>query len=109
VAEGRAIDRAAYERDRALVPRLSAALDVLFADVDVLLSPSAAGVAPLHTTGTGDPVFNRLWTLAGTPAVNVPGLRDPAGLPLGVQIIAPVGRDAAALEAAGWLERALAH
>jgi Asp-tRNA(Asn)/Glu-tRNA(Gln) amidotransferase A subunit family amidase len=108
LTQGRAIDRASYERDRAVVPKLSAALDAAFADVDVLVSPSAAGVAPLRTTGTGDPLFNRLWTLAGTPAINVPGLRDPAGLPLGVQILAPRDRDALALGAAAWLERVLA-
>ncbi|HEV2675305.1 MAG TPA: amidase [Aliidongia sp.] len=108
LTEGRAMDRAGYERDRARVPVLQAALAGVFADVDVLLTPSAAGAAPLSAAGTGDPMFNRLWTLAGTPAVNVPGLRDPAGLPLGVQIIAPVGRDPVAIEAAAWLERVLA-
>ena len=87
---------------------LGAALDLVFSAVDVILSPSAAGVAPLTATGTGDPLFNRLWTLAGTPAINVPGLQDPAGLPLGVQILAPVGRDTIAVEAAAWLERVLA-
>jgi len=108
LAEGRAIGRADYARDRALVPWLMAAIEAAFADVDVLITPSAAGVAPLTAAGTGDPVFNRLWTLAGTPAVTVPGLRDPAGLPLGVQVIAPVGRDAVAIEAAAWLEAMLA-
>lgn len=106
--EGRAISRADYARDRAQQPVLRAALDALFADVDVLITPSAAGAAPMHETGTGDPLFNRLWTFAGTPAVNVPGLQDPAGLPLGVQVIAPLGRDVVAIEAAAWLERALA-
>ena len=108
MVEGRAISRADYARDRALLPRLRAALDAVFADVDVLITPSAAGAAPSHQTGTGDPVFNRLWTFAGTPAVNVPGLKDPAGLPLGVQVIAPVGSDAVAIEAAAWVEKALA-
>ena len=108
LTQGRAIGRDAYARDRALVPALRAALDEAFADVDVLLSPSAGGVAPLREAGTGDPMFNRLWTLAGTPAVTVPGLSDPVGLPLGVQILAPVGQDAVAIEAAAWLERVLA-
>jgi Asp-tRNA(Asn)/Glu-tRNA(Gln) amidotransferase A subunit family amidase len=108
MVEGRAISRDEYARDRAQQPVLRAALDALFADVDVLITPSAAGAAPLHETGTGDPLFNRLWTFAGTPAVNVPGLTDPAGLPLGIQVIAPLGRDVVAIEAAAWLERALA-
>ena len=106
--EGRAIDRATYVRDRTVAQEFRAALGAVFAEVDVLLTPSAAGVAPLKPAGTGDPAFNRLWTLAGTPAVNVPGLFDPAGLPLGVQVVAPIGADAHAIEAAAWLERALA-
>jgi Asp-tRNA(Asn)/Glu-tRNA(Gln) amidotransferase A subunit family amidase len=57
---------------------------------------------------TGDPAFNRLWTLMGTPCVNVPGLRD-GDLPLGVQIVGRFGRDRAALEAALFLERAIAR
>ena len=44
-------------------------------------------------------MFNRLWTLMGTPCVNVPGLND-NGLPLGVQIVGRFGRDRATLEAA---------
>jgi Asp-tRNA(Asn)/Glu-tRNA(Gln) amidotransferase A subunit family amidase len=109
MTDGEAISRDDYRRDQALLVVLDAALDQVFDEFDVLLSPSAAGVAPLKTLGTGDPQFNRLWTLAGTPAVNVPGLFDPAGLPLGVQILAPVGQDAAAIEAAAWLERVLAE
>ena len=44
----------------------------------------------------------------GTPCVNVPGLADAIGLPLGVQIVGRFGRDRQALEAALFAERALA-
>ena len=106
--QGRAQSRSIYEQDRALLAPLQAMLADCFAAVDVLLTPSAAGAAPRIEEGTGDPLFNRLWTLAGNPAVNVPGLTDRAGLPLGVQIIGPLGRDDRAIEAAAWLERLLA-
>jgi Asp-tRNA(Asn)/Glu-tRNA(Gln) amidotransferase A subunit family amidase len=43
----------------------------------------------------------------GTPCVNVPGLADDAGLPLGVQIVGRFGRDKSALEAALFLEQAI--
>jgi amidase len=43
--------------------------------------------------GTGDPLLCRAWTALGTPAVSVPGLTGPAGLPVGVQVIAPPGQD----------------
>ncbi|HVJ51614.1 MAG TPA: amidase [Aliidongia sp.] len=104
LTEGMTIPRRTYEADLLGRARLQAALDFIFASVDVLLTPSAAGVAPLIEHGTGDPVFNRLWTLAGVPCVNVPGLTDPVGLPLGVQIVGPLGADARTLAAAAWLE-----
>ncbi len=81
--------------------------DVL-ADVDALVVPSVAGEAPPGLDATGDPLFCRAWTLLGTPAVEVPGLVGPAGLPLGVQVVAAPGRDDLALGAARWLGQALA-
>jgi Asp-tRNA(Asn)/Glu-tRNA(Gln) amidotransferase A subunit family amidase len=109
LSEGRAIPRHVYEADLAARERFAGALDAIFAETDLLLTPSAAGIAPLIGEGTGDPLFNRLWTLAGTPCVNVPGLADPAGLPLGVQIVGPVGGDATAIAGAAWLESLLAE
>jgi Asp-tRNA(Asn)/Glu-tRNA(Gln) amidotransferase A subunit family amidase len=47
--------------------------------------------------------------LLGTPCVNVPGLSDADGLPLGVQVVARFGRDRFALSAAAWLESAVAR
>jgi Asp-tRNA(Asn)/Glu-tRNA(Gln) amidotransferase A subunit family amidase len=111
---GGALDAAAsitaadYDAARGRARRARGALRAVFADngVDVLLSPAAPGPAPARDT-TGDPRFNRLWTLLGVPSVNVPGLATPSGLPLGLQVIAPFARDAAALAAAGVLERVL--
>ena len=75
----------------------------------MILTPSAPGAAPKGLGSTGEPTFNRLWTLLGTPCVNVPGLSDADGLPLGVQIVARFGRDRFALSAAALLERAIAR
>jgi len=44
----------------------------------------------------------------GTPCVNVPGLYE-GELPLGIQIVGRFGRDRAALEAALFLEHAIAR
>ena len=73
----------------------------------MLLSASAPGAAPAGLGSTGASTFNRLWTLMGTPCVNVPGLADPAGLPLGVQVIGRFGADRTTLEAARFVESAL--
>jgi Asp-tRNA(Asn)/Glu-tRNA(Gln) amidotransferase A subunit family amidase len=97
----------AYDIARRAARRARHALADLKSDFDVILTPSAPGAAP-DTGSTGKAIFNRLWTLMGTPCVNVPGLFDASGLPLGVQIVGRFGRDREALEAAVFLENAIA-
>ena len=63
------------------------ALAPLAATVDLVLTPSALGVAPEGLDFTGDPVMGRPWTLLGLPAANVPVFRRPDGLPAGVQFV----------------------
>jgi Asp-tRNA(Asn)/Glu-tRNA(Gln) amidotransferase A subunit family amidase len=102
-----AITPAAYDDARRLARQARRALVDFMEGIDVLLTPSAPGAAPHGLSSTGKPTFNRLWTLLGTPCVNVPGLFDSAGLPLGVQIVGRFARDRLALEAAAFLQRAL--
>ena len=96
----------AYDDARRIARRARLALRECLPDGVVILTPSAPGAAPLGLV-SGEPTFNRLWTLLGTPCVNVPGLRDAAMLPLGVQIVARFGRDRFALAAAAFLESAI--
>ena len=79
-----AITPAAYDDARRLARQARRALVDFMEGIDVLLTPSAPGAAPHGLGSTGKPTFNRLWTLLGTPCINVPGLLDSAGLPLGV-------------------------
>jgi Asp-tRNA(Asn)/Glu-tRNA(Gln) amidotransferase A subunit family amidase len=79
----------------------------LFENVDVILTLPAPGEAPAGLAFTGDPLFNRVWTLLGWPCVTVPCGTGPNGLPLGVQIVGPAGADAHTLAAAAWLEKCL--
>jgi Asp-tRNA(Asn)/Glu-tRNA(Gln) amidotransferase A subunit family amidase len=67
--------------------------------LDALLTPSVLGEAPGLGT-TGDPALCRTWTLLGGPAVAVPGLIGPSGLPLGLQLVGPSGDDGRVLAAA---------
>lgn len=99
----------AYDDARRIAKRARLALADLMGSYDVILTPSAPGAAPHGIGATGQAIFNLLWTLMGTPCVNVPGLSDAAGLPLGVQIVGRFGRDRLALEAALFAERALAR
>ncbi|MBR0829586.1 amidase [Bradyrhizobium manausense] len=97
-----------YDEARRIGRRGRRELGEVFEGVDVLLTYSAPGTAPpKELATTGDPRYNRLWTLMGNPCVNVPVLRVD-GLPIGVQVIARFGNDAGALAVARFLEDALA-
>ena len=98
-----------YDAARRIANRARKALAKAFDEVDVLLTFSAPGVAPKGLDWTGDPRFNRLWTLMGAPCVNIPATVAEGGLPVGVQVIARFGDDTGALEAARFVEEALAR
>lgn len=98
-----------YDAARRVANRARKALAQMFDDFDVLMTFSAPGAAPKGLASTGDPRFNRLWTLMGVPCVNVPAYVADGGLPVGVQVIARFGNDAGALEAARFVEAALAR
>ena len=107
--ESRGITPGAYDEAREISRRARGALAEIFGDFDVLLTFSAPGAAPKGLDWTGDPRFNRLWTLMGVPCVNIPAYVAEDGLPVGVQVIAPFGDDAGALAAARFVEEALAR
>jgi amidase len=81
------------------------AVDGLLAEggFDALLSPAAPDEAPGLET-TGDPVFCRVWTLLGVPALTLPAGRGAAGLPVGVQLIGARWTDRALLDVARTIE-----
>jgi Asp-tRNA(Asn)/Glu-tRNA(Gln) amidotransferase A subunit family amidase len=66
-----------------------AAFDRIAAGYDAILTPAAIGEAPIGLAGTGDHVFNRIWTLLHVPCVAVPGFQGPNGLPVGLQLVGP--------------------
>lgn len=105
--ETRDIAPAEYDEALAIAAQARAMLSPVFEEVDVLLTYSAPGAPPKGLASTGDPRLNRLWTLLGTPCVNIPTLVADGNLPVGVQLIAPFGGDGKALAAARFVEQAL--
>jgi amidase len=80
-----------------------------FGNCAAILVPAAPGEAPVGHEYTGNPVFNRMWTLLGTPAVTIPaGKGGPIGLPVGVQLVGRIGDDARLMACALFAQRALA-
>jgi Asp-tRNA(Asn)/Glu-tRNA(Gln) amidotransferase A subunit family amidase len=100
-AEG--LTYAAYAEALTLAATCRRQLEAIFTDHDALLVPSASGEAPAGLEATGDPIFNRMWTLLHTPAVTLPGHTGPHGLPVGVQVIGPLGMDDRLLAIAAWM------
>jgi Asp-tRNA(Asn)/Glu-tRNA(Gln) amidotransferase A subunit family amidase len=70
---------------------------------DAIMAPSAPGEAP-DIASTGDPVFNRMWTLLGVPAITLPYTLGEQGLPLGIQFLGRFDSDYALLEFCKYVE-----
>ena len=107
LAHGKATSFEKYREAREFLESCRQTLDQVFEGYDVLLTPAAAGEAPLGLESTGYTGFCTLWTSTHVPALTVPALQGPNGLPLGVQLIARRGRDRELFAFARWVQRAL--
>jgi Asp-tRNA(Asn)/Glu-tRNA(Gln) amidotransferase A subunit family amidase len=109
IAEGRKVTATRYLEALSQAKQYGASLADFFDYYDAILTPAATGVAPKGLGATGDPAFCSLWTLTGLPAISLPILQGENGLPLGVQLVGPMGRDARLLRTAKWLLNHLSH
>jgi aspartyl-tRNA(Asn)/glutamyl-tRNA(Gln) amidotransferase subunit A len=79
----------------------------MFQDVDILVTPSTPTPAPRDLGTTGDARFQSPWTHAGVPTITLPTGLSQAGMPLGLQLIAPALEEERLLRAARWCEAVL--
>ena len=98
--EGRQVTAVDYLAAHDLRPRLEANLSPIFDYYDAIITPASIGSAPKSLESTGDPVFCTLWTLLGVPALSLPVLQAPDGMPLGLQLVGPAHDDARLLRSA---------
>jgi len=107
MVDGDAVNRRQYadakKRKRIVIGQLADAWEKF----DLLLAPAAKGEAPAGLGNTGDPLFNRFWTLLGTPCIALPFNTGPFGLPLSVQLIGKHGSDDQLIAWARWIEARL--
>ncbi len=108
IAAGAALPRERYDAAITLARNCRRMGEALFSRVDVLLAPSAIGEAPAGLGATGDPLFNRVWTLLHTPCVHLPFTQGPNGMPVGLQVVGPRGADRHTLLCADYLLGTLA-
>jgi len=77
-------------------------MDVVFDDVDVLLTAAAFGEAPVGIAAfAGVPLF-QIWTTLHVPAVSLPVFKGPNGLPIGAQLIGKRHDDRRLFACAQW-------
>lgn len=100
---GLAVSPAQYDAARSLGRKCRTMLAQVFDGFDVLVAPSTAGEPPPGIAATGDPLFNRIWTLLRVPCVHLPIARGPRGLPIGVSVVGRIGGDRETLLGADWI------
>jgi Asp-tRNA(Asn)/Glu-tRNA(Gln) amidotransferase A subunit family amidase len=104
IEAGLAVTPERYDAAQSLARTGRRLLGKVFSECDVVIAPSAIGEAPIGIQATGDPLFNRIWTLLRTPCVHVPCALGSHGLPLGVTVVGPIHADRTTLMAANWVQ-----
>lgn len=107
IAAGGKVTRDDYEAATGVALRCRARMTDWYRDYDLLLAPSAPGVAP-DISNTGEPTFGLMWTLLHLPCLTLPHGRGERGLPLGIQLVAAPGGDSTLFVHTEWVRRALA-
>jgi Asp-tRNA(Asn)/Glu-tRNA(Gln) amidotransferase A subunit family amidase len=105
---GMAIGVDVYDRAQTHAAEARAGLEAFFGRCDAILVPAAPGEAPAGLGNTGNPIFNRMWTLLGVPCAALPARWAANGLPTGVQLVGRLHDDARLMVCAAFLEQALA-
>ena len=107
VREGLTISGVDYVEAQRYRGRFRGQVEALFAECDVLLTPTTPAPAPRDLTTTGDPSFQMPWTFAGLPTISIPTGLSRDGLPLGVQLVGQTLEEGRLLGVARWCEEVL--
>ncbi len=107
VEEGLRTDPATYQQALAQITEAREDFAALTEQHPLWVTPSALGPAPKGLATTGDPRANAPFTALGVPAISLPFGCSSSGLPLGMQLAAAKGAEAALLATALECEKAL--
>jgi Asp-tRNA(Asn)/Glu-tRNA(Gln) amidotransferase A subunit family amidase len=106
VEDGLTIPYARYIAALRMIKERRDELSAVFDGVDVLLAPCVDGEAPEGYGWTGEPRFQEFWTALHVPTLSLPTHGGAKGLPVGIQLVAPLYADEVLLSVASWvLER----
>jgi aspartyl-tRNA(Asn)/glutamyl-tRNA(Gln) amidotransferase subunit A len=113
IAEGAKVSREEYDKTMGERPGTIAQIRKIFSEVDALLTPALPSTAPLLEASALDYLRGRQFTLpfsyVALPCVVVPCGFDPAGLPIGLQIVGDHFQEAALLQIGYAFEQATGY
>jgi amidase len=123
VALGKRCSAVDYVRARRALTAATRDMAAAFRDVDALLLPTTAELAVRtgqidgrtdafdldrwNRDSYGYAPYTEIFNVTGQPAISLPLAQSSGGLPIGVQLAAPLGEDARLLALAAWFEREL--
>jgi amidase len=121
IALGKRCNAVDYVRARRALTAATRELAEAFEAIDVLLLPTTADLPPRtgqidgrtqafdldrwNAESYGYAPYTEVFNVTGQPAISLPLATSGSGLPIGVQLAAPLGEDARVLALAGWFER----
>jgi Asp-tRNA(Asn)/Glu-tRNA(Gln) amidotransferase A subunit family amidase len=86
-------DQGRYDKAQLHAVQCQHATGEMFTQCDILITPSTAGEAIADIVSISNSAFNRIWTLMHVPCVTIPAFTGPDGMPVGLQVVGPVGSD----------------
>ena len=86
-------DQSRYDKAQLHAVQCQRATIEMFTRCDILITPSTAGEAIADGVSVSNSAFNRVWTLMHVPCVTIPTFAGPNGMPVGLQVVGPVGSD----------------
>ncbi len=97
-----------YEAAKSHAAECRAQLASVFTGVNALITPATAGEASQKLTGLEDLTFCQLWTMMHGPCLTIPAFTGPDRMPMGLQVVGPVGGDERLVGIAAWIAGAMA-
>ena len=84
-------DQTQYDKAQLHAIQCQKALADVFKEIDAIITPSAPGEATTDLVSISRSAFNRIWTLMHGPCVTIPAFEGPNGMPVGLQVVGPLG------------------
>lgn len=107
IADGLSCPPERYVQCLELADRCRTRMDSLWEDYDVLLTPAATAEAPVGWDALAGANLYKMWTVLHVPAISLPVLAGPHGMPVGLQLFARRHQDRRLFASAAWAYRRL--